>query len=67
MNDEMMKNFEARMADKKAAQPKLHDFTAEFTIGIKAKDDETAQGTVEIIQEMLTRFEDISSAKGVLL
>jgi hypothetical protein len=65
MND-MMKNFEARMADKKANQPKLHDFTAEFKIGLKAIDEETAQQTVDIISKHLEGFTDISSAKGVL-
>lgn len=66
MNDDILKNFEARMADKKAAQPKLHDFTAEFRVGIRAKDEETAHGTVKIIEQILTQFEDIASAEGKL-
>jgi hypothetical protein len=66
MNDNLMKNFEARMANKKASQPKLHDFTAEFKIGIKAVDEETAQQTVDIISKHLESFTDIASAKGVL-
>jgi hypothetical protein len=66
MNDEMMKRFDERMQEKKANQPKLHDFTAEFRIGIKAKDEETAQGTVKIIEQMLTRFEDIGFVEGKL-
>jgi hypothetical protein len=65
MND-MMKNFEARMADKKANKPVLHDFTAEFKIGLKAINEETAQQTVDIISKHLESFEDIESAKGVL-
>jgi hypothetical protein len=44
----------------------LHDFTAEFKIGLKAIDEETAQQTVDIISKHLESFEDIESAKGVL-
>lgn len=65
-NDDFMKRFEERMQDKKAAAPKLHDFTAEFRIGIRAKDEETAQETVNIIGKMLTQYEDIKSAEGKL-
>lgn len=43
MNDEMMKNFEARMTAMKAAQPKLHRFDAEFRISLLAIDEEAAQ------------------------
>jgi hypothetical protein len=66
MNNDMYKRFEERIAEKKASQPKLHDFTAELKVGIKAKDEETAQGTVKIIEQMLTQFEDIASAEGKL-
>lgn len=66
-NDDIFKRFDERIEAKKANKPKLHDFTAEFRVGIRAKDDATAEETVEIISKMLEQFEDISMASGKIV
>lgn len=65
-NEDIFDRFNERIEAKKAAAPKLHDFTAKFRIGIRAKDEETAQETVDIIGKILTQYEDITSAEGEL-
>lgn len=62
MND-IMKNFEARTADKKAAQPKLHRFDREFTIGILAEHEEEAEEKAEFVKGILKQFSDVVSVE----
>lgn len=67
MNDDMMKRFEQRMAEKKANAPKLIPFEAEFKLTVLATDEKHAAETVSVIGKHLERFDDITKAEGKLL
>jgi hypothetical protein len=59
MNDNLMKNFEERMKDKKDNNPKLHRFDMEFKVGVMAENDEDAVQKAEFIVGILKQFSDV--------
>lgn len=67
MNDDLYRRFEERIADKKANKSKLHNFAAEFRIGILAENEQDADEKVKMLAQNLTVFDDITSADGKLI
>jgi hypothetical protein len=59
MNDNLMKNFEERMADKKANKPKQYRYDMEFKVGVMAENDEDAQQKSDFVIGILKQFSDV--------
>jgi hypothetical protein len=59
MNDNLMKNFEERMADKKTNKPKQYRYDMEFKVGVMAVNDEDAQQKSDFVIGILKQFSDV--------
>jgi hypothetical protein len=59
MNDNLMKNFEERMADKKVNKPKQYRYDMEFKVGVMAENDEDAQQKSDFVIGILKQFSDV--------
>jgi hypothetical protein len=65
MNDEMLKNFEARIEQKKASKPKLHRYDMDFRVGILCENDEDAEQKSDFVIGILKNFSDVVDVEKV--
>ena len=61
--DDILKNFEQRMQDKKAAAPKLYRYDHEFRVAVLATDEEDSKQKGEFLVGILKQFSDVADVE----